>query len=60
MAVNKALKTHKDSLGIKKPVELKVSSLVREGNYPCYETIHMKKENDFTIYHIILPYDVKA
>jgi len=60
MAVNKALKPYKDALRIKKPVKLRVSSLVHEENYPCYETTHMTIENNFTIYHLILPYDVRA
>ena len=60
MAVNKALKLYKEALRIKKPVKLRVSSLVHEENYPCYETTHMTIANDFTIYHVILPYDVKA
>jgi len=55
IAINKALK-----LRIKQPVKLKISSLLSEEDDPCYETVHMNIENDFTIYHVILPYDVKA
>jgi len=47
-------------LRIKQPVKLKISSLLSEEDDPCYETVHMNIENDFTIYHVILPYDVKA
>lgn len=59
-AINKALKTYEDSLKIKQPVKLKISSLLSGKDYPCYETAHMNIENDFKIYHVILPYDVKA
>jgi hypothetical protein len=59
-AINKALKTYKDFLRIKQPLKLKRSSLLSKKDYPCYETVHMNIENDFTIYHVILPYDVKA
>ena len=59
-AINKALATYKDSLKIKHPMKLKISSLLSEEDNPCYETVHMKIENHFTIYHLILPYDVKV
>ena len=59
-AVNRALKTSKDSLGIKPPAELKTSSLVREKEYTCYETLHLMSKDEFTIYHLMLPYDGKA
>jgi len=45
---------------IKQPVKLKMSPLLSEKNNPCYETVHMNIENDFTIYHVILPYDVNG
>ncbi len=60
IAINKALKTYEDSLRIKQPVKLKISSLLSEENNLCYETVHMNIKNDFTIYHVILPYDVKV
>ncbi|MBW2166660.1 MAG: hypothetical protein JRG74_11385 [Deltaproteobacteria bacterium] len=59
-AINKALKTYKNTLKIKQPVKLKMSPLLSEKNNPCYETVHMNIENDFTIYHVILPYDVNG
>lgn len=59
-AVNRALKTYKDSLGIRPPAKLKISSLVREKEYTWYETIHSIFKNDFTIYHLMLPYDGKV
>ena len=59
-AINKALIKYENFLKIKQPVKLKMSSLLSEKNNPCYETIHKNIENDFTIYHVILPYDVKA
>ncbi len=60
IAINKALKTYENSLRIKQPVKLKISSLLNENDNPCYETIHMNSEKDFTIYHLILPYDVRV
>ncbi len=59
-AINKALKTYKNTLKIKQPVKLKMSPLLSEKNNPCYETVHINIENDFTIYHVILPYDVNG
>jgi len=57
VAINKALVRYKDALRIKPPLKLKKSFLFTEKE-SCYETVHMKIENDFTIYHLILPYYV--
>ena len=59
-AINKALKTYKNTLKIKQPVKLKMSPLLSKKNNPCYETVHINIENDFTIYHVILPYHVNG
>jgi hypothetical protein len=58
-AINKALNTNKDILGIRPPPELKISSLIHENDYTWYETIHSAFKNDFTIYHLILPYVIR-
>jgi len=59
VAINKALVTYKDELKINPPLKLKKSSILA-GQESCYETIHMKIENDFKIYHLILPYNVSV
>ncbi len=57
-AINKALEVYKSSLRIKPPVKLKMSSMLNEKECSCYETVHIKAKNNFTIYHVLLPYNV--
>lgn len=56
IAVNSALTKNARLLGLQRPYELNPASLLPEA-LGCSETIHTVKENNFTIYHLFLPYD---